>query len=543
MNLDSYRLNAYNKVKGPPKPPEEESSEAAEPFVPEEKGGQSDGYGSKDSESSSSSSYDSEYVQISSESKAKSVSREIRHNSKPGTEPLVRAPVFEKINRQLDEIIPTEKKENHASQAPSSSPTIASEIRQNSHHVREDQPAEIPVHSTRKNLAKGSDVPTTEDFKVRDEAKRAAKTGAWFHKNKTTKEDVKAAADKLTSGALIKVPVKEPKDGEKESIYRRVAKFMVVIGIDEAAKIMPHLTEEQTEKIIPEIASIRSVPPEEAQAVLAEFESLLTKAREEGGLDTARTILTKAYGSEKAEAVLKKSVQYPSGKPFEYLEDANAERISILLGGESVGVQALVLSQVEPKKAAAVINAMDEKEKTEVVLRLAKMKPVAPSVMEQIDKSLREKMLTQNTENSQNLDGRNVLAQILRRMDPTTEYQILGTLSQQDPDLGADLRKRLFTEEDVLGCDDRYLQNKLHEMNDIEISILIRGKSDAFRKKILTNVSVHRSTTILEEESFHEHVLKADSERITSQFYADLRRAWESGDLIVKGRDDGEIYV
>ena len=87
------------------------------------------------------------------------------------------------------------------------------------------------------------------------------------------------------------------------------------------------------------------------------------------------------------------------------------------------------------------------------------------------------------------------------------------------------------------------LQNKLHEMNDIEISILIRGKSDAFRKKILTNVSVHRSTTILEEESFHEHVLKADSERITSQFYADLRRAWESGDLIVKGRDDGEIYV
>ena len=540
MNLDSYRLNAYNKVKGPPKPPEEESSEAAEPFVPEEKGGQSDGYGSKDSESSSSSSYDSEYVQISSESKAKSVSREIRHNSKPGTEPLVRAPVFEKINRKLDDIIPTEKNDDR--------PTIASEIKKSVEN-KNQPPVENKTHqdeslySTRKNLAKGSDVPTTEDFKIRDEAKRAAKTGAWFHKNKTTKEDVKAATDKLTSGALIKVSVKEPKPGEKESIYRRVAKFMVVIGIDEAAKIMPHLTEEQTEKIIPEIASIRSVPPEEAQAVLAEFESLLTKAREDGGVDTARTILTKAYGSEKAEEVLKKSVKYPSGKPFEYLEDANAERISILLGGESIAVQALVLSQVEPKKAAAVINAMDEKDKSEVVLRLAKMKPVAPSVMEQIDKSLHEKLLTQNTENSQNMDGRNVLAQILRRMDPTAEYQILGNLSEQDPELGADLRKRLFTEEDVLGCDNRYLQNKLHEMNDKDISILIRGKSENFRKKILENVSVHRSTTILEEESFHEHVLKADSERITSQFYSDLRRAWESGELMVKGRDDGEIYV
>ncbi|MBP5357992.1 MAG: flagellar motor switch protein FliG [Treponema sp.] len=540
MNLDSYRLNAYNKVKGPPKPPEEESSEAAEPIVPEEKTGQSDGYGSSDSGSSAASSYDSEYVQISSESKVKSVSSQIRHNSKPGTEPLVRAPVFEKINRKLDEVFPTEKKESR--------PTIASEIKKSVENKNQAPAENKPrqdesLYSTRKNLSKGSDIPTTEDFKIRDEAKRAAKTGAWFHKNTTTKEDVKAATDKLTSGALIKVPVKEPKPGEKESIYRRVAKFMVVIGIDEAAKIMPHLTEEQTEKIIPEIASIRSVPPEEAQAVLAEFESLLTKAREDGGVDTARTILTKAYGSEKAEEVLKKSVKYPSGKPFEYLEDANAERISILLGGESMAVQALVLSQVEPKKAAAVINAMDEKDKSEVVLRLAKMKPVAPSVMEQIDKSLHEKLLTQNTENSQNMDGRNVLAQILRRMDPTAEYQILGNLSEQDPELGADLRKRLFTEEDVVGCDNRFLQNKLHEMTDKDISILIRGKSENFRKKILENVSIHRSNTILEEESIREHVLKADSERITSQFYADLRRAWENGELIVKGRDDGEIYV
>lgn len=525
MNLDSYRLNAYNKVKGSPKPQDQEPpSEKQDLFAPDEN---NDDVGS-------------EKVEISSESKVESVSSQIRHNSKPGTEPLIRSPVFEKINRKLDEVLPAEKKESR--------PTIASEIKHSVEKKGQPEPvekahSEESLYSTKKNLAKGSKIPTTEDFKVRDEAKRAAKTGAWFHKTNTTKEDVKAAADKLTSGALIKVPVKEPKSGEKESIYRRVAKFMVVIGIDEAAKIMPHLTEEQTEKIIPEIASIRSVPPEEAQAVLAEFESLLTRAREDGGVDTARTILTKAYGSEKAEQVLKKSVKYPSGKPFEYLEDANAERISILLGGESAAVQALVLSQVEPKKAAAVINAMDEKDKTDVVLRLAKMKPVAPSVMEQIDKSLHEKLLTQNTENSQNMDGRNVLAQILRRMDPNAEYQILGTLSEQDPELGADLRKRLFTEEDVIGCDDRYLQNKLHEMTDKDISILIRGKSEDFRKKILQNVSVHRSTTILEEESFHEHVLKADSERITSQFYTDLRRAWESGELMVKGRDDGEIYV
>ena len=83
----------------------------------------------------------------------------------------------------------------------------------------------------------------------------------------------------------------------------------------------------------------------------------MDKARESGGLDTARTILTKAYGSEKAEQLIQKSVQFPSGKPFDYLLEADAGRIEVLLSGESESVKSLVLSQIEPKKAAAVLAA------------------------------------------------------------------------------------------------------------------------------------------------------------------------------------------
>lgn len=322
-----------------------------------------------------------------------------------------------------------------------------------------------------------------------------------------------------------------------------MAKFLLVIGIDEAAKIMPHLTEEQTEKIIPEIASIRSVSPEEATEVLSEFQSLVEKAREEGGIDTARTILSKAYGSKKAETILEKSVPYAEGKPFEYLQGVDVDRISALLHDESIAVQALVLSQIEPKAAAGVINQMDDENKKEIVLRLAKMKPVSPEIMENIDKSLHEKMLAQNTENTQNLDGRGALAQILKRMDPSAEQSILQNLSSQDPDLSADLRERLFTEEDVIGSDDRYIQKILRGMSDSDVAFLIAGKNDDFRKKMISNVSENRAKSVLEEEEFHKPIRRSDSEKVTSQFYAVLRRAWEEGKLSVKGRDDGEIYV
>lgn len=374
-----------------------------------------------------------------------------------------------------------------------------------------------------------------------EQAKIAAKTGTWFEKKKSaTSDDVKNAAKNLTSGGLVKIPASST---EKDSIYRRVAKFLVIVGIDEAAKILPHLTEEQTEKIIPEIASIQKITPEESASILEEFESLVEKAREEGGLETARNILTKAYGSEKAEDMLKKSVKYPDGKPFDYLSDANAERIKVLIDGESDAVKSLVLSQIEPKKAAKVINLMDVDDKKKIVLRLAKMKPVAPEVLAEIDRSLHEKLLTQNTENSQNMDGRGVLAQILKRMNHSAENSIINTLSEQDPELGEDLRKRLFTEEDVIGSDDRFIQNYLHDMEDRDIAVLIYGKNDAFREKILSNVSKNRRRVILDEESMIHHLTKSDSEKMTSSFYSVLRRAWENGDLRVSGRDEGEVYV
>lgn len=374
-----------------------------------------------------------------------------------------------------------------------------------------------------------------------EQAKIAAKTGTWFEKKKSaTSDDVKNAAKNLTSGGLVKIPASST---EKDSIYRRVAKFLVIVGIDEAAKILPHLTEEQTEKIIPEIASIQKITPEESASILEEFESLVEKAREEGGLETARNILTKAYGSEKAEDMLKKSVKYPDGKPFDYLSDANAERIKVLIDGESDAVKSLVLSQIEPKKAAKVINLMDVDDKKKIVLRLAKIKPIAPEVLAEIDRSLHEKLLTQNTENSQNMDGRGVLAQILKRMNPSVENSIINTLSEQDPELGEDLRKRLFTEEDVIGSDDRFIQNYLHDMEDRDIAVLIYGKNDAFREKILSNVSKNRRRVILDEESMVHHLTKSDSEKMTSSFYSVLRRAWENGDLRVSGRDEGEVYV
>ncbi|HNY21790.1 MAG TPA: flagellar motor switch protein FliG [Treponemataceae bacterium] len=341
---------------------------------------------------------------------------------------------------------------------------------------------------------------------------------------------------------LVKVPDAD-KNG-KDSPFRRVAKFLLIIGVDEAARVMSSLTPEQTEKVVLELASIRRVDKDEAAIVLAEFESLMQRAREPtGGIETARTILETAFGPERADEMLRKTVPESRGKPFEYLEGTDPDRLVRLLSDELPAVKALVLSQLSPKLAASAIKMMSDSEKTEIVIRLAKLKQMDPDILRRVDDAMREKVQTINTESADRIDGRSALAEILKRMDGSSEKAILSGLSESDPELGRDLRDRLFTVDDIISSDDRFMQETLRGMSERDLALLAVGKDERFRAKIFNNISRTRGDIVLEEEKLLVPVPRAECERVTSSFFAVMRRAWENGAFKVAGRDGEEVWV
>ena len=213
-----------------------------------------------------------------------------------------------------------------------------------------------------------------------------------------------------------------------------------------------------------------------------------------------------------------------------------------LLKDESPAVQALVLSRIKPEKAAAVIGKMDVEVKRDVISRLAKMQPVSPDVLARTDKAIYEKSLSIAAEKAESIDGRSALAEILRRMPLASEDEIIETISGEDADLANDIRKRLFTLEDVEKSDDRFIQELLRSMSEKEVAYLIAGKPEPFRKKILYNVSKGRGDTVLEEEQLAKPMLKRDCDDVTGKFLGAMRSAYEQGKFKIDGRDDGE-YV
>jgi flagellar motor switch protein FliG len=328
-----------------------------------------------------------------------------------------------------------------------------------------------------------------------------------------------------------------------------VAKFLILIGGDEAAGILSRLDVEQVELISREIAAIRGISGEEASGVFDEFRSLLSSnygfmGANSGGVETARRLLYAAFGPEKGTEFLNRALPQTRENLFSFLEEFKGEQIALLLKDESPGAAALILSRLSPKLSAETLANVESGRKTEIVKRIAHLGQTAPEVLEQVAEALKEKARKLGGVGSAdiiNVDGRGALAAILKQSDFSFGDRIIRTLDEEDPDLGQDLKERLNTLEDVLKAEDRPLQEKLRSMTDRDVALLLKGKSREFIEKILSNVSAQRRAILQEEIRIMGAVPRRDVDNATRSFLAWFRESREEGRILLI--DDEDVIV
>lgn len=324
----------------------------------------------------------------------------------------------------------------------------------------------------------------------------------------------------------------------KDNVFRRVAKFLIIIGPDAASRVMRLLGDEETKRIAAELATIKSVPDDERASLLEEFSVLYKSVQKDEELP-ARDLLIKTYGAEKANEILKKARPYIGGsEPFAYLKNLPPKKIEKVLAGESPATIALVLSRLAPPLAANIIKTLSAEDKKAVVLRLAKLENITQEVLIKVDHALFDKTKTISDEDP--INGVERLADILKTLDPATGGDIINLLEREDKDLGLAMRERLFTLEDISGIDTRYLSERLHDMQTNDIARLIIKKPNAFREKILSAISQGRRREVLDEEEYGTF-LKADCERVTNDFIARIRLDFEKGRVVIEGRNDEDF--
>ena len=332
-----------------------------------------------------------------------------------------------------------------------------------------------------------------------------------------------------------------------DSKFRRVAKFLILIGGKKAAEILGELEPAQVEEISREIASIKVILPEEGEAILEEFKSLFSmpynySGVSKGGVDAARRILYASMGAEKGEAFLNRAIPETKENIFGFLEDFSPDQLDMLLKTETDQAAALILSRLPPKLCAQTLSKLPPERKPEILKRIARQGDVLPEVLEQVSAALKEKVrhISGGAKDFE-VDGMQALAAILKQGDYAFSDWIVNELEEYSPDMGRDLKEKLHTLDDVIYAVDRPLQNKLKTMSDREIAILVKGRGDKFIAKILSCVSENRRKLIIEEGEILGAVPKRECDAAAGEFLAWFRLARENGELILV--TDEDVYI
>jgi len=322
------------------------------------------------------------------------------------------------------------------------------------------------------------------------------------------------------------------KETSRDAGYRKAAQFLMLLGKDEAARVLKHMAPEEIEGITKEIARTQRIEEREASKILEEFgyiketKSLIAL----GGIEKAQEMLTASVGPEKAEKILAKVRKEMAPPPFSFLQDIDVHQAISLVREESVPVASLILAHLEPKLAARILQALAPEVQREVIPRIARMRKVDSEVVRKAEEILRSKVHEQSTPVTQEIDGKAALTGILRFMDPGREQAILQTL---DPNVSNEIRKKLYTIDVVFQIPDKDLQKVLRDHSDKEIAMLTKGVEEKAKLRILASLSERRRELVRLESEALGAVRKSEVEAALQDFLEYIQLLEQKGEITI----------
>ncbi len=344
-----------------------------------------------------------------------------------------------------------------------------------------------------------------------------------------------------TGGFLRKV--------DREQGYKKAAEFFLLLGKNQAAKVLAQLSEDEIVGIIGEIARLRNIDPMEAKKIAAEFGLPELKrpgssgqAIASGGLESAREILTAAFGDERSRHFIDRVEQQQASDYFEFLKEIDPGRITSLIHDESPQVVSLVLAYLDPASASDVLQSLPGETQREAAKRIAQMGKVLPEVVRRTADELKKKLFQQSDFSSQKIDGKSALREILKNMDFGQEQAILETLSAEKPELADELEKELFTMEIFRRLRARELQLFLREITDRDFAMALKGESDELKEFLLASVSTRRKALILEESELAGEVPRKEADKIRQVVLGALKTQIRSGAIKLTEKNDKLIH-
>lgn len=284
--------------------------------------------------------------------------------------------------------------------------------------------------------------------------------------------------------------------------FEKAAILLNYLGPDAAKKLFPLVDDADIRKLLGIMQKYRIVPVEITKRVLEEYYEMVSESQEYifSEKATSKDTVVDAVGEERARGILGHlSASSPASRQLESLEMVDAKSLSNFLINEHPQTISVILAHLEPEKKGEVLKRLPESLQAEVVLRLANLDHVAPELISEVDRVLKQELQNMGTVEQASLGGVQPVAEMLNVMDKNTETAIMSRIEEKDPILAEEIRKLMFVFEDIVKIDDRGIQSLLKEVPNDKLLLALKTANEEIKVKIFKNIS-QRAAKLLQDD-------------------------------------------
>ena len=326
---------------------------------------------------------------------------------------------------------------------------------------------------------------------------------------------------------------------------QKIALLLISLDMEASARVFKSLTAEEVEQISIEIANLRGVDQSVTNKVIEEFYSMMVghESYSQGGLDYARNILIRSFGTERANSILEKIQMLTTVRGFDILRKADAQQLASFLSKEHPQTIALVLSHLPTDQSANVIGEFSDDIRADVLMRIAGIGKVSPAVVQQIEKVVDEIAEQTLSQNMSLAGGAQIVANILNKSTVGTAKSLMEQIEEKDSTLATDIKRLMFLFDDILMIDDRGIQRILRDVDKRDLTLALKGSDDRMRTKIFKNMSERASSVVKEELEFMGPVKLKEVESAQARIVDVVKKLEEKEEISVGGRGKDDAYV
>jgi flagellar motor switch protein FliG len=323
----------------------------------------------------------------------------------------------------------------------------------------------------------------------------------------------------------------------------QAAILLMSLGEKDAAAVLRHLGPKEVQRIGSAMTQLQNIQQEQVAEVVTGF---LTEARTLTGLGVGadsyiRNMLVEALGADKANSLVDRILLGGNTSGLDTLKWMDARSVADLIRHEHPQIQAIVVAYLDADQAAEVLAGLQEKQRLDIIMRVASLDSVHPSALQELNDILEKQFSGNAASQTKAMGGVKVAANIMNNLDGSMESELMESIRELDEDLGGKIQDLMFVFDDLKSVDDRGIQALLREVSSEVLILALKGSDDELKEKVFKNMSKRAAELLRDDLEAKGPVRVSEVEGAQKEILTIARRMADSGEIMLGGSGEDMI--